>query len=200
MSVDPKPPADENTPRTVQKARRRGLGPARAFLTRAVQREGSTTVIVDADVDAVWDVVRDPTRVGEWSHECVGGEWVGETREARPGARFRGRNRQGLIRWGRMCEVVSADGHRLVWRTVPTRLYPDSTVWSLSVAAVDGGTSITQTFEVVKTTKMETVYVTLLPAHRDRSDALRRDLEQIGAIAGEARGSARDGAAAVSQA
>lgn len=150
---------------------------------RHLQHRGATAVVVDAGVDAVWDVVRDPIRVGEWSHECVGAKWVGDTAEARPGARFRGRNKQGLIRWGRLCEVASAEPHELVWRTVPTRLYPDSTEWAIRLAAVDGGTRIEQTFEVVKGSMLEPVYATMLPAHCDRIDALTRDLERIGTLA-----------------
>jgi hypothetical protein len=130
----------------------------------------------------VWDVVRDPTRVGEWSHECVRAEWVGPIAEARPGARFRGRNEQGLIRWGRLCEVVSVEPYEIVWRTVPTRLSPDSTEWALRLARVDGGTRIEQTFQVVKGSKLEVVYATIVPAHRDRVDALTHDLERIGAL------------------
>jgi hemerythrin-like domain-containing protein len=168
-----------------------GFGPSYRRRTRAcwnprrrrVQSAGSTAVVVDADIDAVWDVVRDPTRVGEWSHECVGGEWVGETTEARPGARFRGRNEQGLIRWGRLCEVVRAEPYELVWRTVPTRLYPDSTEWALRLTSVDGDTRIEQTFQVVKGTKLEVVYATIVPAHRDRTEALRRDLTRLGDLA-----------------
>jgi hypothetical protein len=152
-----------------------------------VQKEGSTAVVVDADIDAVWDVVRDPTRVGEWSHECVGGEWIGDVTTARPGARFRGRNKQGLIRWGRLCEVVRAEPFELVWRTVPTRLYPDSTEWALRLTRTDGGTQIEQTFLVVKGSKLEVVYATLLPAHCDRTDALKDDLRRIGALAVDAR-------------
>ena len=153
-----------------------------------VQREGNTAVVGPAELDAVWEVVRDPTRVGEWSHECVGGEWLGGATEARPGARFRGRNAQGVVRWGRICEVVSAEPHELVWRTVPTRLYPDSTVWALRLAPADGGTRIEQAFEVVKTTAMERIYLLLIPAHADRADALREDLERLGAVAYEAGG------------
>ncbi|HYF47392.1 MAG TPA: SRPBCC family protein [Acidimicrobiales bacterium] len=153
---------------------------------REVQKHGATAVVVEAPIDAVWDVVRDPTRVGEWSHECVDAEWLDGAQEARPGARFRGRNRQGLVRWGRRCEVVSADPHELVWRTVPTRLYPDSTEWSLRLEPVDGGTKIEQTFQVVKGTWLEKVYVRVLPAHADRTEALRRDLERIGEVAAEA--------------
>jgi len=150
---------------------------------REVQKQGATAVVVDVPIEAVWDVVLDPTRVGEWSHECVDGDWLDGATEARPGARFRGRNRQGVIRWGRVCEVVSAEPHELKWRTVPTRLYPDSTVWAIRLAEVDGGTRIEQTFEVVKTTWLERVYVRILPAHCDRTDALRQDLERIGEVA-----------------
>jgi len=167
-----------------------GFGPsyrrrkqARWSPRRRVQPQSATSVVVAADIDAVWDVVGDPTRVGEWSHECVDAEWVGDATEARPGARFRGRNKQGLIRWGRLCEVVSAELYELVWRTVPTKLTPDSTEWALRLARVEGGTSIEQTYRLVKGTKLEVVYATILPAHRDRTDALRRDLERIGALA-----------------
>lgn len=156
---------------------------------RRVQHQGSTAVVVAAGIDDVWDIVRDPTRVGEWSHECVGGEWVGDVTEARPGARFRGRNEQGRIRWGRLCEVVSAEPHELVWRTVPTRLSPDSTEWSLRCTRVGDGTRIEQAFQVVKSTRLEPVYATILPAHRDRTEALTQDLRRIGALA------ARSGAA-----
>jgi len=154
---------------------------------RSIQKQGSTAVIVDAAIDDVWEVVRDPTRVGEWSHECLDGEWVGGATEARPGARFRGRNRQGLLRWGRLCEVMSADDHELVWQTVPTRLYPDSTVWALRLSPVDGGTRIEQTFQVVKGSALEPIYAVLTPAHRDRTEALQRDLERIGAVATASR-------------
>ncbi len=172
-----------------------GLGPSYRRRRRAcwnpsrrrVQHEGSTSVVVDADVDSVWEVVRDPTRVGEWSHECLSGAWVGGSAEAIPGARFRGRNRQGLFRWGRLCEVVTAEPYELIWRTVPTKLYPDSTEWALRLTEEDGGTRIEQTFEVVRGTMLEPLYAVVLPAHRDRTDALQQDLRRIGDVAIEPR-------------
>jgi hypothetical protein len=174
-----------------------GFGPAYRRRARAcweprrrrVQHQGSTSVVVDADIDDVWAVVRDPTRVGEWSHECVDGEWLGDATAARPGARFRGRNRQGLIRWGRVCEIVEAEQYGLVWRTVPTRLFPDSTEWAIRLARVDGGTRIEQAFRVVTGTKLEPIYATVLPAHRDRTAALTGDLERIGTLAARTPGS-----------
>jgi hemerythrin-like domain-containing protein len=173
-----------------------GLGPSYRRRQRAcwsprrrhVQQDGTTAVVVDADIDSVWEVVRDPTRVGEWSHECVDSEWVGPVTHARPGARFRGRNQQGPFRWGRLCEIVSVDPFEIVWRTVPTRLYPDSTQWAIRLAPEPDGTRIEQTFHVVKGTKLESLYATFLPAHRDRTDALRQDLRRIGEIAHNAAG------------
>jgi hypothetical protein len=82
-----------------------------------------------------------------------------------------------------LCEVVRADPYELAWRTVPTRLYPDSTEWALRLERVPGGTRIEQTFQVVKGSILEPVYATMVPAHRDRVEALKRDLERIGAIA-----------------
>jgi hypothetical protein len=62
-------------------------------------------------------------------------------------------------------------------------LYPDSTEWAIRLAAEPGGTRIEQTFHVVKGTKLEPLYATFLPAHCDRTDALRQDLCRIGEIA-----------------
>lgn len=173
---------------------RYGFGPAYRRYQRAwwcprrrVQRRGSVAVVVPVCIDAVWQVVRDPTRVGQWSHECVDGRWVGGAGEARPGARFRGRNRQGPFRWGRLCEVVRIEPYELVWRTVPSRRYPDSTEWALKLTPADiggvAGTRIEQSFQVVKATWLEPVYATMVPAHRQRSAALKRDLERIGDVA-----------------
>lgn len=152
---------------------------------RRVQKRGVTEVVTPADPAAVWAVVVDVTRTGEWSHECTGCSWLGGATRAEPGARFRGRNRQRVFRWGRVCEVVSADGHELVWRTVPTTFYPDSTEWRIRVEPADGGGSrITQRFEVVKAPKLlDPIYATLVPNHRDRDAALQQDLRRLGELA-----------------
>lgn len=152
--------------------------------SRRVQMENTVAVTVDADVDEVWDVVRDVTRVGEWSHECVGAAWLGAATAAVPGARFRGRNRAGILRWGRVCEIVSAEPYELVWRTVPTPLYPDSSEWRIALDKTDAGTRISQHFRVVRAPKVLSVlYALVIPAHRDRTAALVADLERLGSTA-----------------
>ena len=139
---------------------------------------------VDAEIDGVWAVVRDVTRTGEWSHECTGGTWLDGAGSAVPGARFRGRNRAGLFRWGRLCEVVSAEPYELVWRTIPTGVYRDSSEWRITLTAVDGGTRIEQRFHVLEAPKVLTVlFALMIPAHRDRTAGLTEDLRRLGAVA-----------------
>jgi len=151
---------------------------------RRVQKAGRTEVVVDAPIEAVWDVVRDVTRVGAWSHECVGASWLGGATAAVPGARFRGQNRNGVFRWGRVCEIVSAEPRELVWRTVPSWRYPDSSEWAIRLEPAADRTRIVQTFRVVKAPKvLDVVYATLIPGHRDRSEELAADLRRLGELA-----------------
>jgi hypothetical protein len=125
-------------------------------------------------------------RLGQ-SHSrlCGGGKtWLGDVTSAVPGARFRGRNRAGIIRWGRVCEILSAEPHELVWRTVPTALYPDSSEWRITLDEVDDGTRISQSFRVLRAPKMLGVmYAILIPTHRDRTAALTDDLRRLGTVA-----------------
>ncbi|NYJ05775.1 SRPBCC family protein [Petropleomorpha daqingensis] len=152
---------------------------------RRVQKSSCVSVVVDAPVDDVWRVIADVRRTGEWSHECRSGEWLDGADAAAPGVRFRGRNRARWWRWTRTCRIVVADPpSELVWRTVPTRLIPDSTEWRIRLAPEGGGTRITQSFEVVRAPRLlDPVYALLIPDHRDRDARLTDDLRRIGAVA-----------------
>jgi hemerythrin-like domain-containing protein len=155
-----------------------------AAAPRRVQKHGHNEVIVAANPDVVWNVVLDLERVGEWSHECRGCSFLDGATLAQPGAKFRGRNRQGIVRWGRVCEVLSTEDRELVWRTVPTALYPDSSIWRIRVTGVDGGTRLEQSFDVVRSPGfLDAVYATMIPAHRDRAEALTDDLRRLGELA-----------------
>ena len=149
-----------------------------------VQKSAQVEAVVDAPVPHVWEVISDVTRVGEWSHECTTISWLDGATAAVPGARFRGHNQQRIFRWDRVCEIVAAEPYELVWRTVPTTLYPDSTVWRISVESTGEGTRIEQTFRVVRAPRgFDLLYGVLVPAHRDRTEALTEDLRRLGALA-----------------
>jgi len=158
-------------------------------LRRQIPHHLEVAVEVPAPVEAVWDVVRDPTRVGEWSDECIGAEYLDGATTAAVGTRFRGRNRQGLVRWGRVCELLEIEPHVLVWRTVPTAFTPDSSEWRIRLEPTEDGTRIEQRYDIVRGAgPLEAVYATILPQHRDRSEAIAADLHRLGEVA--ARGGA----------
>ena len=74
--------------------------------------------------------------------------------------------------------------NELVWRTVPTRWFRDSTEWRIRLVPEGAGTRIVQTFEVLKLSSlMERLIYLTMPAHRDRLPALGEDLRRLGRVA-----------------
>jgi uncharacterized protein YndB with AHSA1/START domain len=151
------------------------------YMGLALRRSCEATVDIDAPVEEVWAVVSDITRVGEWSVECTGCEWIGAVTEPAPGARFRGRNRRNTTRWARTCEVVAVDKpRRFVWRTLPTFLLPDATEWRFELEGNGGHTRLTESFQILQIPGLhERLFALMLPQHRDRTADLVRDLERI---------------------
>jgi hypothetical protein len=130
-------------------------------------------------------VLSDVTRVGEWSHECRGAEWLDGATTAAPGVRFRGRNRAGvLVRWARVCVIRAVDPpHEFVWETVGPPLMRDSTLWRVRLHPVEGGTRIRQEFRILSMAAWaDRVVAATIPAHRDRTAALAADLRRLGEV------------------
>lgn len=149
----------------------------------------STEVVVPARIDDVWTVVSDPERVGEWSCEARGAEWLEGATEAALGARFRGQSQIGWRRWGKACEIVElTPPRRFAFRT---RAFGDENVWSFDLSPVDGGTRIRQEFRITRIARpLEIFYFHITPTHQDRSQELRDDLRRLGEVAAAAaRGS-----------
>jgi uncharacterized protein YndB with AHSA1/START domain len=153
-----------------------------------ILRHAAVDVVVDAPPTRVWEVVGDPRRTGEWSHECTEVTFLDGATRPRVGARFRGRNRVGRNAWTRTCEIVGLEaGREISWRTIPTRLHNDSTIWTITVepeSESSDRTRITQRYEVVKLSAlMDRLIWRFVPVHRDRRDALAADLTRIGDVA-----------------
>src|SRR2546423_8675121 len=77
---------------------------------RKVRRMTDVSVerTMKAPPESVWALVSDVTRMGEWSPETVGCEWIGDRKEPVVGARFKGRNQSGWRKWSTVCTVVEA--------------------------------------------------------------------------------------------
>jgi hypothetical protein len=148
-----------------------------------MRTSGQVTVRVDAPAEAIYDLVADVTRIGEFSPECRRAEWLGDARQAGAGARFRGRNAANkLSRWSRTCEVLSAQpGREFSFRTVPAPTKPDSTVWRYRFDPAGESTDVTESYEVVKLPPrpLLALYRRLLPHHMDMRPHLARTLEAI---------------------
>ena len=72
---------------------------------------------IAAPADILWQMVADVPRMGEWSPENESAQWLGGATEARPGATFRGTNRNGSKRWSSVGTIVEADpGRSLAFR------------------------------------------------------------------------------------
>ncbi len=145
--------------------------------------EGEVVADVATTPAEVWAVLSDPTRVGEWSHECHTVTWVDGNSRAEVGAKFRGTNRVGSFRWSRTCTITEMEPEQLLVYRTSGGVPPDSTEWRFLLEPVAGGTRITQSFRILKFPRLaELVTVLFNPAHRDRSAALRDDLARLGEV------------------
>lgn len=146
-----------------------------------LNRSCTATTEIVAPIEVVWDLVSDITRVGEWSVECRSCEWLGGATGPAAGARFRGRNRRNAAPWTRTCEVLAVEPpHRFVWRTLPTRLLPDSTEWAFELTEDGDHTRLTESMRVLHIPGFhERLFATMLPQHRDRTADLQGDLGRI---------------------
>ena len=107
--------------------------------------EVSTTIATTPE--EAYAALADITRMGEWSPECTGGSWLGGATTAAPGARLRGRNRNGVWRWSTTCTVVTAEpGKEIAWES--RVLGRPVALWRYRFeAAGDGATTVTESTE-----------------------------------------------------
>ena len=100
---------------------------------------------VAASADAVWELVSDLPRMGEWSPENEGGAWIKGATGPAPGAAFRGSNRHGGKSWKTIAKVVHAEpGHRFSFRVTAMGL--PVALWAFDITPTDGGCTVTESW------------------------------------------------------
>jgi hypothetical protein len=107
------------------------------------------SIDVDASPTALYDVVSDVRRMGEWSPECRRCEWIGGATGPAVGARFKGSNQRGLARWSTKPRVVVADPGR-EFAFVTGHLGRDMTKWSYRFEPASEHTNVTESFEMLR--------------------------------------------------
>jgi hypothetical protein len=70
--------------------------------------DAQATATIAADPVKVYNLASDLPRMGEWSPENTGGRWIGGATGPTVGARFRGNNKRGVLRWSTTVEVTDA--------------------------------------------------------------------------------------------
>jgi uncharacterized protein YndB with AHSA1/START domain len=148
-------------------------------------RQGEVNIHIDAPPEAVWDVLADVERMGEWSPECYRVEWLDGARPpAKAGARFKGSNRSGRLKWSVTCEIKTADrGRELSWSTVKG----DKEVirWSYRMEPTATGTNLTESFRAISWPIDVRIFEDIVMRNRneEREAAMRTTLGRIKAAA-----------------
>jgi hypothetical protein len=123
--------------------------------------------------------------MGEWSPECYRVEWVGAaSAPAKPGARFKGWNRYGPMRWSMTCEVKSAEpGREISWSTMQGDR--ELVTWTYRLEPSAGGTDVVEAFDVHWLPLGPRIFEDYLMIGRDRrrSAAMAATLQRIKAAA-----------------
>jgi uncharacterized protein YndB with AHSA1/START domain len=105
----------------------------------------SVTRDIGASPERVWAMVSDLARMGEWSSENVGGEWIGGATGPEPGARFRGANQNGTKRWNSVVTVADADpGRRFSFRVTAFGIKISD--WGYDFESTPTGCRVTETW------------------------------------------------------
>lgn len=133
---------------------------------------GAASVLISATADDVYRLVTDVTSIGDRSPECHRAEWLDGATTAAPGARFRGHNKVGWVRWSTTCVVTVADPPHEFGFVVVSGKGREETRWSYVIEPVHGAVRLSESYEFVWCPVA--ARIAELPFPRDRQ--LRRGL------------------------
>ena len=150
------------------------MGSTKEVCRCATATTGEARIEIDAAPLAVYELVSDITRMGEWSPECYRCEWLDVATTGAVGAKFWGHNRLGKVRWTTDAVVTTADpGQEFAFTT----LYKDGreeTVWRYRFRQIGGGTEVIESYQFLWCPIGNRIAE--LPIPRDKQ--LRRGIQQ----------------------
>ena len=89
------------------------------------------SIEIAASPEAVYDLVSDVTRMGEWSPESTGADWI-DGGTGNKGDWFEGHNKSGDYEWHADCEVTVADVGKTFAYIVPPD-FEHTTTWGYDI-------------------------------------------------------------------
>ena len=111
-----------------------------------VETAASTSIDIAASAETVYGILTDLSRVSEFSPECYKSEWEDGSTGPEVGAKFRGYNQAGDMKWDAGCVVVAAEPGREWAFEVPAQ-DGRRTLWRYEIEATDGGCRVTESFD-----------------------------------------------------
>jgi uncharacterized protein YndB with AHSA1/START domain len=144
-------------------------------------RHGQVQAHIDAPPQTVWALLANLDQMGQWSPECYRVEWLdGASSPAVAGARFKGWNRFGWMRWSMTCQVKTAEpGRELAFSTIEKER--EEVRWRYLLQPAGGGTDLIESFQVIWLPLTARLAEDVLMRDRDRrrEDAMRTTLSRI---------------------
>ena len=105
---------------------------------RSVGRVDEESIDIDAPPERVWALITDVTQMGRWSPECYSCTWLDGAGGPAVGARFKGRNKRGLLRWTTTAKVVTVEEpSNFVFEVKDSGMR-----WGYRLEPTDSGTSV----------------------------------------------------------
>jgi uncharacterized protein YndB with AHSA1/START domain len=147
--------------------------------------QGEVRIRIEAPPERVWSVLADLDRMGDWSPECYRVDWLdGASSPPKVGARFKGRNRYGMMRWSMTCEVREVEpGKRLAWSTMAGDR--ELVRWTYRIDPGADGIELIESFDVYSLPLYARIAEDYLMRDRDRrrQAAMEATLERIKTVA-----------------
>lgn len=144
--------------------------------------EGEATIHIDAPPEKVYAMVSDVTRMGDWSPETYKCEWIEGATGPAAGARFKGSNKRGILRWSTKPTVkVAEPGKQFTFET--GRPGKEDTRWTYRVAPKDGGTDLTESFESLRYTLFFKIVSPPKMRRRQLQDGIEQTLARVKELA-----------------
>jgi hypothetical protein len=132
-----------------------------------------STVIASVDPSTVYDLVADVTAMPNYSPETVEVSWIGDATEAIVGAKFKGTNKLGSLKWSTKPTVIAAERGRVFGFKVPGKAGP---TWTYEFEAVEGGTRVTESMQQAKPSPLPIRMLQRRAGVTDRAENLRESM------------------------
>ena len=145
---------------------------------------GEVSLRIDAPPAAVWDLVSDVTRIGEFSPETFEARWTRGSTGPEVGAWFKGhvkRNGVGPTYWS-LCRVTRCEVEEVFEFAVGTEEMNVNN-WGYRLEPKDGGTLVTEYFRLASNLPTRVYWLLLGPLRRRTNQkGMRTTLERMKAV------------------